>query len=85
MKITSEGHHFDTKKAKQHWNLDWKDPMGLTEEKWDKILQDIILGFNSALKLIEYDYKDEGQRELLMTRYKIGIKLFDKWFFDLWH
>jgi hypothetical protein len=60
-------------------------PSGLTEEKWNKILDDIAAGFLAAHALADYDYETNTQRENLEKIQKKGLKLFVKYFNSLWN
>lgn len=51
-------------------------PGTLTMEKWDKILQEMIDGFKEVERMDENDFDH--------AKVKRGLKLFKKWYLDLW-
>ena len=55
-------------------------PGGLTEEKWEAILDEMIVG----LELCHKDDKGELNNLKDIRRASKGWKLFAKWFGDLW-
>jgi hypothetical protein len=59
--------------------LHYDYPMGLTPEKWDEILDDIIFTFEIIVK--DYNFLPEGCDA---ERYERGIKYFGEYFLDLW-
>lgn len=69
-------------------------PSNLTPEKWNNILSDMIDGFQASIDIdeIEYDpkyYKMNGEWDYteynkLHKKFKKGMKLFTKHYFNLW-
>lgn len=60
-------------------------PMGLTEEKWDAMLGEMIFAFDWALTSDEKSVKMTKDEELsAYKRYDAGMDLFAKWFRGLW-
>jgi len=64
-------------------------PEELTEEEWDKKIDEMIEGFEAARRVIDLDYPDNGEDLGKMVNadqklFKAKGKLFIKWFFDLW-
>jgi hypothetical protein len=74
-----------------------------TPEKWDTILDEIVLSFEAANRVCNDEYYTETNSDILdrkPTKKEIhqwrvksrkdqrifhkGMKLFDKWFFNLW-
>ena len=65
-------------------------------KEWKKIVEKIALGFESAYKLLELEYmiddsknkghykEDKKMRKKLEKQFDEGMKLFHKYFFDLW-
>lgn len=56
-------------------------PMGLSIEKWDDILDKMILAFE-ILQRDEYSSIDEAYRQ--SDQIKVGLKLFAEYYTDLW-
>lgn len=52
-------------------------PMGLTPEKWNDIIQEMIDGFEEVLKQDDWDNFDYKKIER-------GLKMFKKYYMDLW-
>jgi hypothetical protein len=60
-------------------------PAGLTPEKWDFMLGEMIFAFDWALTSDERSVKMTKDEELnTWKRYEAGMDLFAKWFRDLW-
>lgn len=61
-------------------------PMGLTPEKWDAILDEMIFAFDWILNYEEDKYEGltDEQKDSNWKRYEAGMQLFVKWFRDLW-
>jgi hypothetical protein len=61
-------------------------PAELTEKKWDKILEDIILGFEAVIwiDMIPTVEAFNAQYPRLKIQRDRGLKLFIKYFEDLW-
>lgn len=53
-------------------------PIGLTDQEWDCILDDMIY------TMFVYSQYDWDELEVDSERAKRGLKLFSKWFPDLW-
>lgn len=51
-------------------------------KQWDKILENIAVGFEAFMQ--HDDCLDDEEREILWAKYKKGMKLFAKWFPNLW-
>lgn len=49
------------------------------EKKWGKVLDEMIWAFDMASKRFEYDWTEDD-----VKRIKKGLKLFAKFYFDLW-
>lgn len=60
-------------------------PCELTEEKWKEILQQISFGFGSYLEMRSgfYTYEDSEYKRL-NKEFKKGMKLFSKYYGNLW-
>jgi hypothetical protein len=58
-------------------------PSGLTEDEWDEILEKIIIGFEANIKLDDVEYNSAEHKEKLKA-FNIGMKLFVKYFNNLW-
>ena len=60
-------------------------PGNLTKEEWGSILHRIADGFQAHIMLDEEcpDYGSERER-WLQTKFKVGMKLFAKWYGHLW-
>lgn len=58
-------------------------PPDLTPEEWDKILQDIVDGFN-AMKEQYYEWGDEKEFKEAQKKYEKAMKLFCEWHRNLW-
>ncbi len=56
-------------------------PVGLTEQKWDTILDKIIQAFE-LIAVPEGDFQGEDGK--IEPEVKNGLKLFVKWYFALW-
>jgi hypothetical protein len=54
-------------------------PASLTEKKWDEILDKIIRCFKLVIEDNEEDLTQEKYKN-----FETGMKLFGKWFLDLW-
>lgn len=60
-------------------------PAGLTSEKWDVILGEMIFAFDWALTSDEQSMKMKKEEvDAAWKRYEAGMDLFAKWFRDLW-
>ena len=61
-------------------------PGGLTAEKWDAILGQMIFAFDWSLNFEEEKYKGLTDKEKKdnWLRYQVGMDQFAKWFRDLW-
>jgi hypothetical protein len=57
-------------------------PCGLTQKKWDDIVEQIARGFEAHRKNSEYPDKDTYDK--LYEKEKTGLTLFVKYFGDLW-
>lgn len=71
--------------ALEDLKLDPGYPCGLGEKKWNAILDDISEGFRAAYTLADYAYETDTQRENLEKIQKKGLKLFVKYFNNLWN
>lgn len=60
-------------------------PDGLTPEKWEGILNDISLGFGSYLEMRSgiYTFEDKEFKRL-DKNFKRGLKLFTRYYTNLW-
>ena len=57
-------------------------PMGLTSELWDEILDTMVEGFRQyTLDDLELSKKENKER---IKKFNKGMKLFNKYFHDLW-
>lgn len=54
-------------------------PGELTPETWDKVLSEIIEGFELYVAKSWYEYNDEDKEKI-----KKAFDNFHEWFFDLW-
>ena len=54
------------------------------EEKWNEILDKMILGFEAAKKIDELDFESKSQHEELMEQFNLGMMLFQEYYFSLW-
>lgn len=60
-------------------------PSRLTENKWDKILDEMIEGFELAIKKDEWEYEEDlNTRNEKLTKVNKALKHFSKYFHDLW-
>lgn len=60
-------------------------PMGLSEAKWNEILDDMIFALDWSLTSDEKsETMTKGEVRKSWQRYERGMKLFAKWFRDLW-
>lgn len=60
-------------------------PAGLTSEKWDAMLGEMIFAFDWALTSDEQSMKmTKEEVDAAWKRYEAGMDLFAKWFRDLW-
>ena len=55
-------------------------PGGLTEKKWDEILDKIICAF-SLISKEQWDWETDKEK---VRQVDEGLDLFRKWYFDLW-
>ncbi|KXB08130.1 hypothetical protein AKJ56_01790 [candidate division MSBL1 archaeon SCGC-AAA382N08] len=59
-------------------------PSEMTEEEWERTLQEIIDGFEDGKKAIDLEFEDLEQGKQLRQNLHHSLKLFNKYFFDLW-
>lgn len=61
-------------------------PCGLTSEKWNAILDQMIFAFDWSINCEEDKYKDLTTKEqnINWLKYEVGIQQFAKYFRDLW-
>jgi len=60
--------------------------------KWDKVLIEMAEGFESGEKILNMEFMEDGdtteqwkkKQELLYKKFDTGMKLFVKYFFNLW-
>ena len=57
-------------------------PMNVTQEKWEKILNEMIEGFEAWRKLRDDPFREDGHA--LKKKKNKGFKLFVKYFDNLW-
>lgn len=55
-----------------------------SKEEWDKILDDMIEGFELNSNKFEWETSDSNEENGNMAKAKRAIKLFQENFFDLW-
>jgi len=54
--------------------------------EWRKILGEIIKGFEAAQKIMDLSYTlNKNRYKKLEKEFRDGMKLFAKWFFNLWN
>jgi len=58
-------------------------PGGLTEEKWDEIIDKMIFAFDYALTYEDALLNDDDSK-IAFEKHQEGMKLFSEYFFDLW-
>ena len=72
-------------KAVKHLkSISHSHPVNLTPEEWDKILMKIAEGFEANQKWKELDFKNITEAKKLEATFKRGMKLFTKYYNDLW-
>ncbi len=61
-------------------------PMGLTQDEWNAILDEMIFAFDWVLNYEEPKYEGlaDKEAERQWKRYEAGMQLFVRWFRDLW-
>ena len=55
-----------------------------TFEKWQALLEEMAKGFEADKKIADFDYKKPGELEKLVAVQQKGLKLFIKWYDNLW-
>jgi len=54
-------------------------------DEWDKILDEMILGFEATRKVQELEFgSTEEERSLVLAQANRGLELFRRHYFDLW-
>lgn len=61
-----------------------KEQDKIAKERWDKILIDMIIGFESSIKIMDDKYTDDKEFNKLEKKFNNGFNLFKKYFFNLW-
>ena len=65
-------------------NCNYGHPGNLSEEQWNKILDDMIIAFKLLIEKDETDYHSiESKNRQKKIRY--GLRLFIKYLYDLWY
>lgn len=65
-------------------NCNVSHPGNMSEEKWNKILDDMIIAFKLLIEKDETDYHSiESKNRQKKIRY--GLRLFIKYLYDLWY
>ena len=59
-------------------------PMDLTGDEWDSILVRIADGFRAKAAILDYEWNGQEELAELQQRAKSGLKLFVRWYDDLW-
>uniref|UniRef100_A0A6M3JJ25 Uncharacterized protein n=1 Tax=viral metagenome TaxID=1070528 RepID=A0A6M3JJ25_9ZZZZ len=59
-------------------------PGDMTESEWTSMVHAMADGFRAHRRLMDDDYGEEAEREMLMERARGGLRLFAEWFADLW-
>ena len=60
-------------------------PSSLTEKKWNKILDEMIEGFELYCKKDEWEFEqDLNERNDKFAKVNKSLKLFSKYFYNLW-
>jgi len=61
-------------------------PASLTQEKWTQILKQIAFGFGSLIEMDSgyYLLEDKAEYKRLEKEYKKGMKLFAKYYRNIW-
>ena len=59
-------------------------PSELSVEKWESILDDMIFAFDWASRADECEIRNSKKTKDSWSRYNKGMKLFGKYFMDLW-
>lgn len=59
-------------------------PCGISEKKWDEILEKIASGFEANDALFDYYPKDGAGYQDVLKKSKEGMKLFVKYYNNLW-
>jgi len=70
------------KENKQGYPADFYENGG--EEAWNKVLDDMIAGFEAGFKILNEPPIDKDEYQALTDRWSSGMELFKEYFFALW-
>jgi len=61
-----------------------EEEWSIAKEKWDNELDKMIVGYMCSKKIIDWDWKNDDDKERLQKTFEEGMKSFTKYYFNLW-